>query len=241
MRRKEKWSRECRKGGTNVKTFAGICLAVLLFNVHARCQQTSSPKPPVVSCLTTIQLPNKTPQKPKATVNLQNAAELVEEALNCYQTQVVADDTLKKLPKLASVDLDFKATTGATAGLSLSILVLKFGVSRETDVTDDVTFTYQPHKAEKGGEGFVKEKTSTTTLYSELIKEVEAAAALAAKQKELLGLPLDKIKVMVSYGIKYDGNVSVSFPFQLVTIGGNGDYNKNNTQSITLTFTDNGG
>jgi hypothetical protein len=41
---------------------------------------------------------------------------------------------------------------------------------------------------------------------------------------------------MVSYGIKFDGNISINVPVHLVTFGGNGDYNKNDTQSVTLTF-----
>jgi hypothetical protein len=62
------------------------------------------------------------------------------------------------------------------------------------------------------------------------VKEVEAAAHVAATQSSLLGLPLDKVGVTVSYCVKYDVNAAVTVPIQLVTISGNGDYNKNNTQ-----------
>jgi hypothetical protein len=43
--------------------------------------------------------------------------------------------------------------------------------------------------------------------------------------------------VTVSYGVKYDVSAAATVPIQLVTISGNGDYNKNNTQSVMLTFT----
>jgi len=47
---------------------------------------------------------------------------------------------------------------------------------------------------------------------------------------------LSKVQIQVAYGIKFDANVGVTVPISLVTVGGNGDYNKNNTQTITLVF-----
>jgi len=218
-----------------VKGWLWVSFGLVLLNRSAR--GLDNP-PGEVKCVTSVQLPDRQPKKQKQAVDLADAVHAVKEALDCYQTEI-GSDTAKKLPKLASVSLDFKATTAFTGGVSLSILVLKFGASRETDVTDDVTFTYQPHKTEsQPGRGLVK--PPTTSLYSGLVKEVEAAAKVAATQSTLLSLPLDKVGVTVSYGVKYDVNAAVSVPIQLVTISGNGDYNKNNTQSLTLTFADPG-
>jgi hypothetical protein len=148
-----------------------------------------------IKCLTTVQQPAKkqNTHQAKPAVDLAVAVDAVKEALDCYRTEVCSN-TIKGLPILASVNLDLKATTAFSTGLSLSILVLKIGGSRETDVTDDVSLTYQPHKTEaKPGAGLLKPKTSETTLNSGLVKEVEAAAHVAATQSSLLGLPLDKV------------------------------------------------
>lgn len=183
---------------------------------------------------------NDNVEQPKMTADLPSVVQTLERALECYQAVAqVKDDTQPKgLPKLTSAAMDFKATTGKTVGFTFSVFVFKIGASREKDVTDELTFTYAvpkvvlPHDAN----GFVKFKPVPQDLYKELVKEVQAAAAAAQAQSTALGMPLSKVGVLVSYGIKFDGNVSINVPVQLVTIGGNGDYNKNNTQTITLQF-----
>lgn len=177
-------------------------------------------------------------EQPKDTADLASVVQTVEQALKCYQALSSEKDPLhpKGLPKLKSVQLDFKTTTSKTVGFSILIFVFKVGASREKDVTDDLTFTYSvPKKIQlPPTQGLVK--PSPAPLYEELVKEVQAAANAAQSQSKLLGIPLSNVSVAVSYGIKFDGNVAINVPVQLVTIGGNGDYNKNNTQSITLSF-----
>jgi hypothetical protein len=175
--------------------------------------------------------------QPGKTADLPSVVQTVERALECYQALAGTKDPAqpKGLPKLSSAVMDFKTTTGKTVGFTFSIFVFKVGASREKDVTDDLTFTYSvPKVTLPKTEGFVK--PTPTPLYAELVKEVQAAASAAQAQSTALGMPLSKVGVTVAYGIKFDGNVSLSVPVQLVTIGGNGDYNKNNTQTITLTF-----
>jgi hypothetical protein len=177
------------------------------------------------------------PKQPDQTADLPSVVQTVEKALECYQALSREKDPLqpKGLPKLASAMLDFKTTTSKTVGFTFSVFVFKIGASGEKDITNDISFTYAPKpKTLPKGEGFVKK--GPAPLYEELVKAVAAAASAAQAQSALLGLPLNKVSVMVSYGIKFDGNVSINVPVQLVTIGGNGDYNKNNTQTITLTF-----
>lgn len=174
--------------------------------------------------------------EPKGIADLGSAIQTVEQALKCYQVLSGEKDPLhpKGLPKLNSVVLDFKTTTAKTVGFSISVFVFKVGASREKDVTDDLTFTYSVPKKLQQVHGVVK--PSPAPMYEELVKEVQMAANAAQTQSKLLGIPLSKVGVSVSYGIKFDGNLAISVPIQLVTIGGNGDYNKNNTQSITLSF-----
>jgi hypothetical protein len=177
-------------------------------------------------------------EQPKDTADLPSVVQTVEQALKCYQVLSGEKDPMqpKGLPKLNSVELDFKTTTGKTLGFTFSIFVFKVGASREKDVTDELKFTYSvPKKLQlPKTPGFAK--PTPVPLYEELVKEVQAAARAAQAQSHALGMPLNKVSINVAYGIKFDGNVSINVPVQLVTIGGNGDYNKNNIQSITLSF-----
>ena len=176
-------------------------------------------------------------EQPAGTADLARVVELVDHALKCYQALSKDLDPLqpKGLPKISSATMDFKTTTGKTVGFSLSIFVFKVGASREKDVTDDIAFTYSvPKVVAPGPKGITK--PAPADLFAELVKEVAAAASAAQAQSTALGMPLSKVQITVSYGIKFDGNVGVSVPISLVTIGGNGDYNRNNTQTITLTF-----
>jgi hypothetical protein len=140
------------------------------------------------------------------------------------------------MPKLSSAVMDFKTTTGKTIGFSFSVFVFKVGASREKDVTNDLQFTYSVKKnlALSPSVGFAKPTPSP--LFGELVNEIQSASLAAQAQSTALGLPLSKVSLTVSYGIKFDGNVAINVPIQLVTIGGNGDYNKNNIQTIALTF-----
>ena len=175
--------------------------------------------------------------QPDKTADLPSVVETVEKALECYQALSHEKDPLQPngLPKLTNALLDFKTTTGKTVGFTFSVFVFKIGASGEKDVTSDISFTYAPKAATvPKGVGFTKK--GPAPLYEELVKAVAAAASAAQAQSKLLGLPLNKVSVTVSYGIKFEGNVSLNVPVQLLTIGGNGDYNRNNTQTVTLTF-----
>jgi hypothetical protein len=176
--------------------------------------------------------------QPAGTADLPTVVQMVEQALKCYQALSKDIDPLqpKGLPKISSAVLDFKTTTGKTVGFSFSIFVFKIGASREKDVTDDLSFTYSVPKQVglPPTKGFAK--PAPVDLFAELVKEVAAAASAAQAQSTALGMPLSKVSITVAYGIKFDANASLNLPVSLVTIGGNGDYNKNNTQTITLTF-----
>jgi hypothetical protein len=174
-------------------------------------------------------------KQPDYTADLPSVVQTVEQALQCYQALTQQSDPLqpKGLPKLSSVVMDFKTTTGETVGASFSFFIFKIGGSREKDVTDDISFTYSVPKPAPPVRGA---KPKPATLYDELVKEVQAAARAAQAQSTALGMPLSKVSISISFGIKFDGNVSINAPVQLITIGGNGDYNKNNTQTLQLTF-----
>ena len=175
-------------------------------------------------------------KQPDQTADLPSVVQTVEQALQCYQLLTLEKDPTqpKGLPKLSSAVMDFRTTTGKTIGLSFSVFIFKVGASREKDVTDDLSLTYSVPKPPISPHSF--RKVTPASLYEELVKEIQAAAQAAESQSTAIGMPLSKVSITISYGIKFDGNASINAPVQLVTIGGNGDYNKNNTQTITLNF-----
>jgi hypothetical protein len=177
-------------------------------------------------------------KQPNQTADLPSVIQTVEQALECYQILSGAKDPMQPagLPRLSSAVMDFKTTSGETVGFTFSIFVFKIGASREKDVTDDLSFTYSVPKPPVIAPHFGASKPSPAQLFAELVKEVQAAARAAQAQSTALGMPLSKVGITVSYGIKFDGNASLNVPVELVTAGGNGDYNKNNTQTISLTF-----
>lgn len=224
-------------------TVRGMALIVGFFAVGTACMAQSKaiateqacgvPKPSSV----TVPRNQNVNEQPAGTADLASVVELVEHALQCYQALSKDIDPLqpKGLPKINSAVMDFKTTTAKTVGFSFSIFVFKVGASREKDVTDDLSFTYSvPKLISATPKHFVK--PAPADLFAELVKEVAAAASAAQAQSTALGLPLTKVGIQIAYGIKFDGNVAVNVPISLVTIGGNGDYNKNNIQTITLTF-----
>jgi hypothetical protein len=176
--------------------------------------------------------------QPAGTADLPAVVQTVEQALRCYQALSKEPNPLQPpgLPKISSAVMDFKTTTGKTAGISFSIFVFKIGASRESDVTDDVSFTYSVPQKIAPPPALTLVKPAPPDLFKELINEVTAAASAAQAQSTALGMPLSKVSITIAYGIKFDANASLNAPVSLVTIGGNGDYNKNNTQTLTLTF-----
>jgi hypothetical protein len=234
---------DLRNGGNNVKNERpALWIAVLLASTCAAQAAANSgtdvckPPKPITSPEPGYR-PNDLEKQPANTAGLPSVVQTVEHALQCYQALANTKDPMqpKGLPKLSSAAMDFKTTTGKTIGFTFSVFVFKIGASREKDVTDDLVFTYSvPKVTLPPSVGFAK--TPPPTLYEELVKEVQAAARAAQAQSTAMSMPLSKVGITVSYGIKFDGNVFLNVPVQLVTVGGNGDYNKNNIQTITLTF-----
>ena len=181
---------------------------------------------------------NDVKDQPDKTADLPSVVQTVEQALKCYQAMTGSADPNqpKGLPKLSSAVMDFRTTTARSVGFSISFFIFKIGASREKDATDDISFTYSVPKTVVLPKTASLARPAPSDLFSELVKDVQAAANSAKSQSTALGMPLSKVQITIAYGIKFDGNVSINAPVQLVTIGGNGDYNKNNTQTITLTF-----
>ncbi len=173
-------------------------------------------------------------QQPKDTADLPSVIASVQAAMQCYQDH--RGNGSNALPKLNSVSIDFKTTTGTVGGLSFSIFIIKIGGSVEKDTVSDLTLTYTAPAPSAPPRNVNFKATPPQQLSDALANQIFAAAKAAQLSHSVLGLPLNKISITVQFGIKIDGNASLSIPVELVTLGPNADRNRATTQSVTLTF-----
>ena len=188
-----------------------------------------------ISCkapdLTTLpKVDSATVQQPDGTVDLASVVTAVQAAIDCYQANRGAGPD--GLPPLTSAAFDFKTATGKVGGFSVSFFIFKIGASHEKDTTSDLTLTYtvKPPAPPRG-----RSKPSQE-LSDGLANAMLAAAAAAKRTPAVAGIPLNKVAVNIAFGVKTDGNGGLTVPIHLVTLSVNGDYNKTETQSVTLTF-----
>jgi hypothetical protein len=206
-----------------------VCCAALLAAGPLTMRGQVSCKPPVIE--DSQKLDSKGVNQPAGTADLPSVIASVKAAMQCYQDN--RGNGADALPKLTAAAFDFKTTTGTVGGLSFSIFIFKFGASKEKDTVNDLSLTYSL-PTPKTNKGLVKSKPQE--LSDALANEILAAANAVQTSQTVLGLPLSKVSVNVQFGIKFDGNASLSLPVQLVTLGPNVDHNRTNTQSVTLTF-----
>jgi hypothetical protein len=176
---------------------------------------------------------------PSGQVPLVQVIQKVNGAIDEYQSQR-GSGAQKELPPLASAEFDFKTVTSSTVGGTLNILVLKLGTTRETDITNDVTYTYALPKPEKPAVALQSEE-SPPDLKDALAHAIQEAAAAVKSAATAAGLPFSKLTINIQYGVKIDGSVGAAVPVSIVTIGPTVDANRNTVQSVKLTFGDSSG
>lgn len=138
------------------------------------------------------------------------------------------------LPPISSVEFDFKTTTAMTEGITANVLIFKFGTSHENDTTNEVTYTYSLPKPAVATERTARKKPP---LLRDQLAQAVQSAALAVKTQGAVGdLKFTKLTVNLAYGVKWDISASGAYEFSLVTVGVNGDKNKNTVQSVKLVF-----
>jgi hypothetical protein len=142
-------------------------------------------------------------------------------------------NTLKgAVPSLSRADFDFKTVSSTTGGFKFSILIFSVGASHQSSSTNDVTFSYAvPPPAPKKSlhakpHGFSKDLIETLQEAGQQINLTQSVGA--AKFKTLT--------VTLAYGVTWDFSGSATLPISLVTAGGTLDHNRNDTQTIKLTF-----
>ena len=157
----------------------------------------------------------------------------VTAALQQYQDNRGSGATYE-LPPLSTAEFDFKTTVAKTAGFTFSFLIFKFGTSHEKDVVNDVTYTYALPEPKKGSA--LQGSKPPPTLKDELAQAIQAAASAVKTSSTAAGLPFSKLTINLQYGVKWDVSGGASPVISLVTVGLNGDVNKNTIQSVKIVF-----
>lgn len=140
------------------------------------------------------------------------------------------------LPALSSAEFDFKATTATTGGITVNLFIFKLGGSHETDVVNDVTYTYSVPKPPATVPTKANPNRKPPLLKDALAQTIQSAAAAIKTSGNLGKLSFTKLTVNLQYGVKWDGNIGANVPISFVTVGLSGDKNKNTVQSVKLVF-----
>ena len=153
-------------------------------------------------------------------------AQQITRTLDTYN----ADAASKSLPPLHKVIFDFKTTIATTGGFSFKILIFSIGSSHEKDTTNDVSFTYTvPSVAVRS--------IAPTHDFSQTLLATLRAAAEQVKQTPTVGAgKFSTLSVTLAYGVTWDANAGAAAPISLVTLGGNLDRKRSDTQTLTLLF-----
>ena len=175
------------------------------------------------------------------TVPLDSVIAVTEMALNDYQSLAKeSKGTPGELPELATADFDFKTVVDTKLGGGVNLFVFTLGATREKQATTDLDFQYAPHPAEKIDiQGFGKD---TKTLYQSIIDtltEASKAVAKAAEANPTSDTPrfdFRQLTLSLSFGVTTDIQGGAKVPFQLITVSGTLDRNKNNVQQVKLAF-----
>jgi hypothetical protein len=158
----------------------------------------------------------------------------VQAALKCYEDRRGSGSD--SLPLLQKAVFDFQTTKGKVGGIELDFFVFKIKASHEKDDTHVTTFTYTRPKPKPGGQPLQLKKSPQLLLSDDIVSSMQAAAAAVNGSANIGALNFNQLDVKIQFGIKNDASAAASFPIQLITLGPNIDYNKNDVQTVTLTF-----
>lgn len=186
---------------------------------------------PLVSCGVLLPGCGTTPGRASSehSVELETAVSEVEDAILYYQTFMRSQT--RGLPALAKVEFDFQTTTDIGGSANVNLYVLTLGASAQRETVHQITYTYA--KLPSTGAGHDE---TPPALFQELTDTIKTAAQAANAAKTFGNQPLDNLRVKIQYGFRKTLKGGVAFPFEMVTLGINAQYEKNAVQSVTLTF-----
>ncbi len=141
--------------------------------------------------------------------------------------------TLKgAVPSLSRADFDFKTVSSTTGGFKFSILIFSAGGSHQSSTTNDVTFSYAVPPPEPKKSLHAKPHDFS----KDLIETLQGAGQQISLTQSVGAAKFKTLTVTLAYGVTWDFNGSATLPISLVTAGGTLDHNRNDTQTIKLTF-----
>jgi hypothetical protein len=180
----------------------------------------------------TATVPSDKFEAPEGTADLRSVIMSVEAALNCYQANIGSGPDA--LPPLQKAEFDFKTTTGKIGGVTVNFFIFQLGASKEKDTTNEITFSYGLNTSSEGLA--LKRKKPPTQLTDALVSDMQAAASAVKDAAKMGKLSFNQLKVVLQFGIQFEGKAAINVPIQIVTLGASGDYKRNDVQSVTLTF-----
>jgi hypothetical protein len=74
------------------------------------------------------------------------------------------------------------------------------------------------------------------TLEDQLYATIRGAAEQIQMARKIGNVPFASLNVTVQFCVKWDANAGANAPISLITVGLNGDKNRNTTQSVKLVF-----
>ena len=183
----------------------------------------------VATCAGLLPACTTPPPAPDGLADLDGVIRQVEHALDAYQAGL--GDHADPLPPLQSADFAFKVTLSRTAGAKASLLVFKLGASRESDVTSDVSFHYEPGKRRLPADA-----PAAPALHDELLDTLEAAARVVGKAGSVRDAAFSKLTVALQFGVRQDGSLVASPSGGSGSVGLSGAVGRNDIQSVRLVF-----
>ena len=119
-----------------------------------------------------------------------------------------------------------------TGGFKFSILIFSVGGSHQSSSTNDVTFSYAVPPPAR----YISRHPQPHDFSKDLIETLQEAGQQINLTQSVGAAKFKTLTVTLAYGVTWDFTGSATLPISLVTAGGTLDHNRNDTQTIKLTF-----
>jgi hypothetical protein len=192
-------------------------------------------------------LPYRAPSCTKGFAKLSDVVSEVNVGLVQLDSDRETKSELKSLPALEEADFTFQTTTTTTGTFNFSIFVLSLNAKVAKQDINQVIYSFvKPPTPRITGQQTLQlhtfswfgkhPKPPRPELRVQLVDAIEKAASEQAASIPPPGTKPGPLVINMSFGIDCGGGGGVTVPIHLVTLGGGLNYDKNNVQSVKLTF-----
>ena len=166
------------------------------------------------------------------TVPLDSVVAQVQRALARYQATLGSGPDA--LPPLKSADFEFKTAVEKSTGFSVNLLIFTIGAAKQTDVVNEVSFTYNVPRASQRD---IEKYRKAMNVEDQLFETIRGAARAVQTGGGAVGhLPLGQLSITLQYGVRWDTSAGAHARIQIVTVGLKADRGDNSVQTIRLVF-----